>query len=90
MTPRDWYLLAAEMDEAGLSWEWSDKGNAIGLLGDSVWVTVQEYRGKWLVEVEDRVKVGGYYDPPEYRYSHDHVTGDAEDAVLHIESIIRR
>lgn len=90
MTPRDWYYLASLMDEAGLNWEWSDKGTAIGLLGDDVWITAQAYQGKWLVEVEDRVRVGGYYDPPEYRHSHDYMTDDADDAVAHIESIIRR
>lgn len=89
MTPREWYLLAATLDEYGLPWEWVNGGNVIGVAGSSVWVTIQPHQGKWIVEVEDRVRVGGYYDPPEYHYSHDYVSGDAEDVADHITSIIK-
>jgi hypothetical protein len=88
-TPREWYLLASEMDEAGMAWEWVGDGNAIGVVADRVWVSVHSYNGSWIVEVEDRVKVGGYYDPPEYRYAHDYLTNDIEDVILHIESLTR-
>lgn len=88
MTPRDWYYLASAMDEAGLAWEWV-RDDSIGVLGDRVLISVHPYQGKWLVEVEDRVRVGGYYDPPEYRHSHDYVTDDTEDVVSHIQSITK-
>jgi hypothetical protein len=89
MTPREWFLLASDLDERGMPWEWVNNGNAIGVLGDRVWISIQVNQGKWIAEVEDRVKVGGYYDPPEYRYSHDYVTDNAEDVADYIDSIIR-
>lgn len=87
MTPREWHDLTIELDEEIPSWEWISS-DAIGISGNGVWVRIGVYQGKWNVECENRVNGGGYYDPPEYEFSHSFESSDAEDVVSHIRSII--
>lgn len=87
MTPREWNALTNELDEEIPSWDWIDD-NAIGISGHRVWIRIGVHQGKWNVECENRVSRGGYYDPPEYEFSHSFESSDPEDVVSHIRSII--
>ena len=88
MTPREWHDLTVALDEEiPLDWEWISD-DAIGISKNNVWFRIDVHQGKWNVECEDRVKRGGYYDPPEYEFSHSFQSSDAEDVVSHIRSII--
>lgn len=91
MTPHDWWLLTTSLDEAELSWEFTVHGNSIRLTSqdDKTIVTIHAHKGQWLVECEDKVPGGGYYDPPEYEFSHDYLTGDADSVVSHVHSLMQ-